>query len=35
MEDAVKWHHGVPSEQELNQALSELAAAEAKLKETA
>jgi transketolase len=33
MEDVPKWHHGVPSEAELKQALSELAAAEAKLKE--
>jgi transketolase len=31
MEDAVKWHHGVPTEQQFHQALSELAAAEAKL----
>jgi transketolase len=33
MEDVAKWHHGVPSETELKQALSELAAAEVKLKE--
>lgn len=33
MEDVAKWHHGVPSETELKQALSELGAAEAKLKE--
>jgi len=32
MENVVKWHHGVPSEGELNQALSELDAAEIKLK---
>jgi len=35
MENTVKWHHGVPSEAELKQALSELDAAEAKLKKTA
>ena len=35
MEDVVKWHHGVPSEAELKQALAELDAAEAKLKEVA
>ena len=35
MEDVAKWHHGVPSEAELKQALSELDAAEAKLKEAA
>jgi transketolase len=35
MEDVAKWHHSVPSEAELKQALSELAAAEAKLKEAA
>jgi transketolase len=35
MENVAKWHHGVPSEAELNQALGELAAAEAKLKEAA
>ena len=35
MEDVAKWHHGVPSETELKQALAELAAAEAKLKEVA
>jgi transketolase len=33
MEDVAKWHHGVPSEAELKQALSELDVAEAKLKE--
>ena len=33
MEDVTKWHHGVPSEAELKQALGELDAAEAKLKE--
>ena len=33
MEDVAKWHHGVPSEAELRQALGELAAAEARLKE--
>jgi transketolase len=33
MENTVKWHHGVPSEAELKQALSELDAAETKLKE--
>ena len=35
MEDVAKWHHGVPSETELKQALAELAAIEAKLKEVA
>jgi transketolase len=35
MENTVKWHHGVPSEAELKQALSELDAAEARLKEAA
>ena len=35
MEDVAKWHHGVPNETELKQALSELDAAEAKLKEVA
>ncbi len=35
MEGVVKWHHGVPSEAELKQALSELDAAEAILKEAA
>jgi transketolase len=35
MENVAKWHHGVPSEAELNQALAELDAAEAKLKEAA
>ena len=33
MEDVAKWHHGVPSEAELKQALAELDAAAAKLKE--
>jgi transketolase len=33
MENVPKWHHGVPSEAELKQALSELDAAEAKLKQ--
>lgn len=33
MEDVAKWHHGVPGEAELKQALSELDLAEAKLKE--
>lgn len=32
MENTAKWHHGVPSEAELKQALSELDAAEAKVK---
>jgi transketolase len=32
MENVAKWHHGVPSEAELKQALSELDAAEAKLR---
>jgi len=35
MENTAKWHHGVPSEAELKQALGELDAAEAKLKEVA
>ena len=35
MENVAKWHHGVPSEAELKQAISELTAAEAKLKEVA
>ena len=35
MEDVAKWHHGVPSETEMKQALSELDLAEAKLKEVA
>jgi transketolase len=35
MENVAKWHHGVPSEAELKQALGELTAAEAKLKEVA
>jgi transketolase len=33
MENVAKWHHGVPSEAELKQALADLEAAEAKLKE--
>jgi len=33
MENVAKWHHGVPSDAELKQALDELDAAEAKLKE--
>jgi transketolase len=33
MENVAKWHHGVPSEAELKQALAELETAEAKLKE--
>lgn len=33
MENLAKWHHGVPSETELKQALAELDAAEAKLTE--
>lgn len=33
MENVAKWHHGVPSDAELNQALADLDAAEAKLKE--
>jgi len=32
MENVAKWHHGVPGEAELKQALAELDAAEAKLK---
>jgi len=32
MENVVKWHHGVPNEAELKQALSELSATEANLK---
>ena len=35
MEDVAKWHHGVPSEAELKQALGELDLAEARLKEAA
>ena len=34
MENVAKWHHGVPSEAELKQALADLDAAEAKLKES-
>jgi transketolase len=33
MEDVAKWHHGVPSEAELKQALAELDTSEANLKE--
>jgi len=33
MEDMSHWHHGVPSEKEFTQALAELAAAEARLRE--
>ena len=33
MEDVVKWHHGVPSPQEFQQAIKELDAAEAALQE--
>ena len=33
MEDVAKWHHGVPSDAELKQALGELDAAEAKLQQ--
>jgi transketolase len=35
MENVAKWHHGVPSDAELKQALAELDAAAAKLKEVA
>jgi len=35
MENVAKWHHGVPSEAELKQALRELDAAETKLREAA
>jgi transketolase len=35
MENVAKWHHGVPSEAELKQALAELDAAEARLKQSA
>ncbi len=35
MENVAKWHHGVPSDAELKQAITELTAAEAKLKEVA
>lgn len=34
MENVAKWHHGVPSDAELAQALAELDAAEAKLRNT-
>jgi transketolase len=33
MENVGKWHHGVPSDTELAQALAELEASEAKLQE--
>jgi transketolase len=33
MENVPKWHHGVPSEEELRQALMELHATEARLTE--
>ena len=33
MENVAKWHHGVPSESELKQALAELDAAEKRLQE--
>ena len=32
MENVAKWHHGVPNEAEFKQAMSDLDAAEAKLK---
>jgi transketolase len=35
MEDAVKWHHGVPGEADFERALKELAQAESRLKEVA
>ncbi len=35
MENVVKWHHGVPSDQEFQHAIRELDAAETKLKEVA
>lgn len=35
MENVAQWHHGVPNEAELKQALADLAAAEAKLREEA
>jgi transketolase len=35
MENVAKWHHGVPSDAELKQAMSDLDAVEAKLKEVA
>jgi len=35
MENVTKWHHGVPNEAEMKQALNDLDAAEAKLKEVA
>ena len=35
MENVAKWHHGVPSDAELKQAIAELEAAEAKMKEAA
>jgi transketolase len=33
MENVARWHHGVPSQEELNQALAELHAAEARFRE--
>jgi hypothetical protein len=33
MENVVKWHHGVPSEEEYAQAVAELESAEADLAE--
>jgi transketolase len=33
MEDAAKWHHGVPSDEEYTRALAEIDAALAALKE--
>jgi transketolase len=35
MEDVVRWHHGVPSDDEYRRAMAELDAAEARLKEAA
>jgi hypothetical protein len=35
MENVAKWHHGVPSEVELKQAMSDLDTVEATLKEVA
>lgn len=35
MEDVARWHHGVPSESELKQALAELDATEARLRDAA
>jgi hypothetical protein len=31
MENAAKWHHGVPTDEEFDRAIEELTAAEAKL----